>query len=353
MPELPLLREQLHFMLDRGETWVKDNWSKVNPRIETWWKAYKNWESADTFKQAFLDNRMTVRTFDGTFSKQVSKSFPKGELSVERFFADGQYTACGEQQQKEHSQKFKTKPEHLKYHAQRGIDSSAFANPENFVSRKKKYEEGLHDLSASLLNSKFPIFQQVHHQWVQGAHYSFLPVSWPDDQEVLYRLAQLAKSLKATLPALDELVRGYRAAMTRVKLAQDSDMAIGYTAVPIENPGDGPAYKLRYGLGNKTNSVEVTGVDQEGKLLTKRNTLTVTAQVYADRKKSALNFREILLSKYAVKGLKNEIVIAMRHHAGPFPVYAYREGEELVCYDIEGGNVKPNNKKISASGNMT
>lgn len=341
MSELPLLRDQLHVILDYGETWVIDNWPRVKPRIETWWKVYKRWESTDTFDEAFLDNRMTVRTFDQDFDKQVSKTFGKGTISFpdNRFFADSQYTRLGSTDQQRHGNAYATGAKQ-DFHAKRGIDSSAFANPANFASRITKYEAGLHDLSASLLNHKFPIPDQVHNQG-QGVHYSFLPLSWPEDQEVLYRLILLAKKLRTTLPMLYDMVRGYRAAMTRVKLAQDSDMGVGYTAVPVAEPGDGPAYKLRYGLGNKTT-------------LTGNPVATlVTPERYAARQRAARNFREILLTEYAAKGHKNEIVIAIRQHAGRFPVHAFLKGFDLVCYEIDDNKMKETGHKISLNGKMT
>ena len=45
-----------------------------------------------------------------------------------------------------------------------GIDSSAFANPANFATHAKKYQEGLTQPSASLLNPKLSIFQQIHNK---------------------------------------------------------------------------------------------------------------------------------------------------------------------------------------------
>ena len=142
-----------------------------------------------------------------------------------------------------------------KYHAKRGIDSSPFAVPSNFATREKKYEEGLHDLSASILNHNNPILDQVHNSG-HGAHYSFLPLSEEEDQEVIFTLTRYAKT-RIPFPLLYPKVRGFRAEMTRVKLAQDYDMAVGYSAIPavlpsIEGSGAHLAFKLRYGLGNTT-----------------------------------------------------------------------------------------------------
>jgi hypothetical protein len=228
-----------------------------------------------------------------------------------------------------------------KYHAKRGIDSSPFAVPSNFATREKKYEEGLHDLSASLLNhnTQIFVFDQTHNSG-QGAHYSFLPLSQEADQEVIFTLTRYAKD-RVTFPQLYHKVRGFRAEMTRVKLAQDSDMAVGYSVIPVvkpptESPGARPAYKLRYGLGNTTT---VAGQSP-----------LVTAQIYQARQQTARRFKQILLTR---PGLKNEIVIAIRKHAGPFPVYAVRQGKVLKCYDIVDNEMKLNGKTISANGHLT
>jgi hypothetical protein len=50
----------------------------------------------------------------------------------------------------------------------------------------------------------------------------------------------------------------------------------------------------------------------------------------------------------------NEFVIAMRKHAGPFPVYAFYDGGTFKCYTIEANNkMKLTGKTISALGVAT
>lgn len=337
MSVLSLQRAELNKILDlKDPAKVENNWFSVKPLISNWWEAYKKWESTDTFDKAFEANRMTVRTFDEDFTNQVSKGFNTIDIPGDRYFADNQYTPLDAVEQERHRTAFRRPGEFNKYTANRGIDSSAFANPANFANRRTKYELGLHDLSASLLNHNYPITSQVHHKWVEGAHFSFLPVSKEDDQEVLYNLIQYAKQLKAKLPALDTMVRGYRAEMTRVKLAHDADMAIGYSAVPAPNPGQGPAYNLRYGLGATTTSNSIT--------------MAVTPQLHLARQEAARKFKGILAANL---GKKNEIIIAMRKHAGAFPVFAVRHGRVLECYDIAGGQQIPNGKIISNAGKLT
>jgi hypothetical protein len=127
--------------------------------------------------------------------------------------------------------------------------------------------------------------------------------------------------------------------MTRVKLANEFDMAIGYSAIPVPNPGHGqPAYKLRYSL---TKNTTVAGSD-------KINT-PVTLQMYRERQLAALQFKSILGKRDA----KNEIVIAIRSHEGPFPVYALRQSGELKCYRIVNNAMEFTGKTISSSGVMS
>lgn len=319
-------------------TFIKYNWAELQSRMSGWWTAYKKWEASDTFYEAFRDKRMTVRTFPAGFERQRDKTFDKIDLDYDRFFADGQYTTATPSQQTFHSGRYNWpgNPEREKYWARRGIDSSPFANPANFISRDKKYEEGLHDLSASLLNPRLPIFKQVHNT-EQGAHFSLLPLSFEEDQKLLYDLTALAKALQAALPPLHLVVRGYRAEMTRIKVAQELDMGTGYTIIPSPRPGDGPQYKLRYGL---VASMTAPGVPLG---------IPVTAQVYAARRQAALKFKSILDKRDA----KNEIIISIRRHAGRFPVYAIREGEELACYQIVNNDMERTGDVISADGRVT
>ncbi len=373
---LRVRRDELWNYLIVGKDYVQQHWSSVEPLLNKWWAAYKLWEENDTFNKAFKNKRMTVRTFPGYlgvpkdatvphppirdnwgeagFKKQHAKIFPRGEINVVdtkkntetgetetevRIFADGKFTPLAKEEEEEHDRVFHKTDEHNYYGARRGIDSSAFADPLNFVDREKKYEEGLHDLSASLLNPDLSIFDQIHNNnW--DAHFSFLPLSKEDDQYVLFNLIRMAKELRLTLPALDTKVRFYRASMTRVKLAAEFDMAIGYTAVPVANPQPGsPAYKLRYGLTKNTTIIGATG----------QQTVPVTPKLYADRQQAALRFKSIL----GIRDAKNEIVIAIRRHEGPFPVYAVRQSGQLKCYDIVDSKMVFNNKTISSLGVMT
>lgn len=399
MSQLEYHRQELNKYLNRWQpALLVNNWLPIERAIDGWWKAYKEWEKQDTFDKAFDDDRMTVRTFPAGFEEQRAKEFSTLNIEADRYFADGQYTRLSDEERRKHAEIFNapgeigkihggyleglskreeaieaweqkkpllTKATHQtppipsmpeqpvfpdelmaryreaqKYHAKRGIDSSPFAVPSNFATREKKYEEGLHDLSASILNHNFPIVDQVHNSG-EGAHFSFLPLSEQEDQEVIFTLTRYAKD-RITFPLLYPMVRGFRAEMTRVKLAQDYDMAVGYSVIPVSKPpnessGARLAFKLRYGLGNTT-----TVAGQPDPL--------VTAQIYQARQATARRFKQILLTR---PGLKNEIIIAIRKHAGPFPIYAVLQRGVLRCYDIVNNEMKLNGKTVSANGHLS
>jgi hypothetical protein len=309
-------------------------WVNVKPVIDKWWSAYKAWEAGDTFNKAFLSRRMTVRTFPGGvggFEKQVAKEFDRKEFKV------------GEQK--------------TGHRALRGIDGSAFANPANFGTSDKKYEAGLHDLSASLLNPALPIIDQIHNN-EKDSHFAFLPLSKEADQEMLFQLIRMEKRLRLMLPAMSDAVRGFRAEMTRVKLAYEYDMAVNFSLTGKTTAER--VLKVRYGLMEKTTIV--------GRSLP----VTTTPEMRKARQDAALAFKSIL----GIRDAKNEIVIAVRKHAGPFPVYAVRDGvggksvqkvdgetmqypdrlnDTLRCYSIENNRMKFNDPpiRISARGVMT
>jgi hypothetical protein len=322
--------------------------------------SYKAWERDDDFNTAFSDNRMSVRTFGAKFEDQNRQSIGLADpliLDSSRFIKDSRYTPTTKQEQDGLQKQFKIESNRRRnlvqfepgpggsvkavgaYWQNRAIDSAVFANPANFATRDNKYDWGLHDLSASLLNSKLSIFEQIHVS-EEGAHFSFVPLAQPEDQSVIYTLVRMAKIMRPYWPEMYALIREYRAKMTRVKLAQNFDMGTGYMAIPVKNPGPRDRkFKLRYGL------VEEVTVPKD---VHGSGVLKVTPEVYEGRQQAARNYRSIL-----DRTGKNEIMIALRQHNGPFPVYAQRRDKTLLCYDIVGGSPVPNQHQISENGVMT
>lgn len=128
-----------------GAEHVRNNWVAVNGLIESWWTIFEKWEEKDTFNDAFRERRMSVRTFDADFAKQVSKELKPGAISVTstqkddvevRMFADGKYKPFEGNGAQEHDSRFSGPVESKKYHAQRGIDSSKLRLPK--ISRPAK-----------------------------------------------------------------------------------------------------------------------------------------------------------------------------------------------------------------------
>jgi hypothetical protein len=170
------------------------------------------------------------------------------------------------------------------------------------------------------------------------------------------------------------LIRDYRSRMTRVKIAQNFDMGVGYIAIPVANAGpDDRKFKIRYGLvqtttvpGQKTGESPNKGPVEAPSTLKKgtpppppgaapklvvggyEKGPKVTPEIYKARQQAALNYRGILTREG-----KNEIVIALRQHEGDFPVYAIRDGDKLLCYTIRGGKMVFDYRMISKRGVMT
>jgi hypothetical protein len=337
--------------------------------IENWWRAYKNWEAKDDFNTAFQDHRMCVRTFEegvgvpaqfseddkalqSNFLKQKNFAFKNLDALQEQFWKDSQYlTSLRVDEQQIISVKNNT----AFYHAKRGIDTSAFANPANFATRLDKYKAGVHDLSVSLLKRKEEgLLTQVFHKKEKGTHWTFVALSQEADQEVLFNLIRLAKlnKQKTSNLVLYGLIRTYRAEMTRVKLAHDQDMGVGFTYMPLPEPivthiGKNPIFDPPKTVAFKTHySLAKTHKDRD---TAPNGGIKTTNEYFLARQRSARQFKTIL----ETTTLQNEMVIALRKHAGPFPVNAMRWDDELLCYDIVGNKFKLNGKKISKLGVMS
>lgn len=348
---LKLCREQLNQGLTSTPAeQIPAEWnSSIRRLISQWWSAYKRWEAQDTFAKAYEESRMTVRSFGKDFGKEVHKNIPRGTLKVteERFFANRQRAALDPTDHSQHYAAFHEEAESQKYWQNRGLDSAAFADPANFISREVKYAHGLHDLSASLVNPRKPLNLQLFSSG-DGVHLAFAPLSKEEDQQVIWRLAGLAKRLQAQLPEFYSLIHGYRARMTRIKLARNYDIGTGFIATPAANPGQGPQYKLTYGLG--------TTIKEKGKFAPRPIDPQEQQRLQTSMRQQALQFKQILAGAVLNKGEVNEIVIALREHDGPFPVYAVLRKDQGLCecFDIAGGQRVMNGHTISIQdGTMT
>jgi hypothetical protein len=345
---------------DRGEDeaakYIKGNYLNAKRLIENWWKAYEDWEKQDTFNVAVSERRMTMRSFGPEFSRQVSKTIPMNIADDKRFYANSarQKVPDAIAARRDFNQAVTSG---LYAKPNRGIDSSAFAVPANFSSRAEKYKLGLHDISVKMLipgsgwyteariaqpqsvgnpdNKGFKA--QSHHSGTRETdkpHFSFLPVSKPEDQYVIYKLIQCAKKIGSDIPDFETLIRGYRSSMTLVKLSNHYDMGTGYIAIETKGPKDTLPYKVTYGIGNTTKRRAEEGGGLIG----------VTAEILKARKQAYFKHNANVMK------IGNEVVIAMRKHRGPFPVLAFYDAGIFRCYDIKAGKPEPNGKTISAMG---
>jgi len=341
-------REALNqrLMADAGRTfpqWAAANRGETERLIKTWRDDLKAAEAGESFEDVYADDRMSVRSFGASFDTEVHKGIRDFSIvGVDRVRPDSNYVGkLSAADQGDHRAKFGTSPDKNKfYDPKRGMDSSAFADPRNFASRLTKYTAGLHDISASLLNHQVPLFDQVHHKTDQGAFFAFVPLPPQEDQALLYHLIRAAKETKATQWWLYDKVRALRAEITRVKLAGEDDMGVGYSIIPVSHPQAGqPAYKLRYGLGAKVNPSEGEVPNAKATFADKTKTMVITTkEVYEARQRSGIHYKSILERALRRKnGHKTEIVLALRNHAGAFPVYGKRVGDELKEISIAGG----------------
>lgn len=341
-------REALNqrLMADAGKTfpqWAAANRGETERLIKTWRDDLKVAETGESFEDVYADDRMSVRSFSASFDNEVHKGITDFAIvGTGRVRPDSNYVgklSAGDQA--DHLDKFSKSPDKKKfYDPKRGMDSSAFADPANFATRLTKYAAGLHDISASLLNHQVPLFDQVHHKTDQGAFFAFVPLPPQEDQALLYHLIRAAKESKATQWWLYDKVRALRAEITRVKLAGEDDMAIGYSIIPVSFPQAGqPAYKLRYGLGAKASPSEGEVPNAKATMAHKTMTMVITTkEVYEARQKSGINYKSILdRALRRQNGRKTEIVVALRNHSGAFPVYGKRVGSELQEISIAGG----------------
>jgi hypothetical protein len=213
--------------------------------VKRWLDDLKAKEDKETFKKAFDDKRMTIRGI-GAPASGADDSWKRGGL---------------------------TKPFGTQHKAMTGITGNVTTSeiqlykgvdgmkerlkPANFlpsvkvpnnVKPKAKYALGLYDLSATLLTNDRPITDQI-----KGYHgkaiWVFMPVPRQEDLKTFYGLNQCAKK-PDSCPAYKQYVRMLASRITRIKLAQASDMHTGYIDVAGLDYYAPPKAKtsIRYGL---------------------------------------------------------------------------------------------------------
>jgi hypothetical protein len=327
---------------DNATDIIQRNWAAAEQLIKSWWGVYEAWEARDTFNKAVADRRMTMRTFGEGFNYQLKKTVPMNIAENSRFYANSNRGKLLGDEQASDYQAFQNAVSQPNAYAnpQRGIDTSAFANPANFQSRKLKYEHGLHDLSVKVLIPGEDIKGQSHHSGSANPHFCFLPLSKPQDQYVIFKLIQYASVLRNTVPQLYDLTRDIRSKMTRVKLAHGYDMGTGYIAIRSPGQQDNLPFKVSYSIGNNTKvRKEEMGPDRKA-------FVPVSMDMIRDRQRAYFEHEANVVRRSG-----NEFVIAMRRHNGPFPVYARFDGGMFKCYDLKDNQAKiEDDSKIVTNG---
>jgi hypothetical protein len=285
----PLEREALK-TLGEGESW-----KALKPAIDEWKSRLKQFEKADTFEAAFKDRRMTGR--------QINTAGRGGDFDVRRVHGGVD----------------------RKMKLARDVPSiRTRMNPTNFYNSGKssKNRLGLHDLSASLLNPATNISHQLKHY--QDAVVLFMPVPPEDDLRILAALAKLDDRDEAE-------IRQLKSEITRLKLAQSSDMGTVYVDVSTGRFAPG---KFRYGItGTIIRAKGTTGQD-------------ATAEELAARRTNALKYKSILDDDLASV---NEVVIAYRkHESSLFPMFGKWDGSS--GYNVVNDALKPSGHYISDKG---
>lgn len=256
-----------------------------------WLQALKLWESCDDIHAAYWEDRLVVRAFGPTLAPDhvitLTNPFPRV------------YESNDFERQTNLKDQHAGRITQLAYKydtSQLGILKRK--DPRNFDKGgvggvNRKYELGLHDISATLVNRVRPIADQLHKK--EDAKVMFLPLSQMEDQALC---SALLLSLEQQ-PADPELAHFIRARVTRVKIAGSTDLGTGFTAFPR-----GREYKLKYTL-------PTSGIPDE---------LTYP-EFLARHQHLARNFSDILKNQ---PGPKNEVLLAVRGHGNPYmPVFAY------------------------------
>lgn len=257
-----------------------ETWQERSAQITAWVKRMKQAEAGETWQTAFTANRMTARQIGNKSTNMGGKFTVRNKFEPENRARDREVNL------------------------DRGASGiTARTVPGNFfdpsTGRRAKNEKGLHDLSASLLvmDAKKTILSQL--KPYKDSIVVFMPAPTEDDMQIFNAVANLKD------PDLGEY-RKLKSAMTRIKLAQGSDM---HTTLYDTSERSTDLARIRYG---------VTGRTQRSK--DEDETVADETDIAA-RKSNALEYSSIL-GAGAIQTV-NEIVMAYRAHESKlFPMFA-------------------------------
>jgi hypothetical protein len=200
--------------------------------VDQWWVEYKVWEANDRFVTAIDEGRMSVRqgtpsqTYGEYMGKEAEFAFGARQGEVEKVLYP--------------KERYRTGVDSIKER----MDPSFFGLEDG---ERKKYKHGLHDLSASLMTPTLRLItKQVRWKYAElGKRITiFMPLAKPQDMAMFHELNFKAKQAQTLRPFIHKRVIEIRNRMTRIKLAEDTDIGAGLHNIAA--PGE--PVKLRYGV---------------------------------------------------------------------------------------------------------
>ena len=276
----------------RGTLGPGTTWKELEPAIEVWRSEMLERAKKDTFETAYAAGRMTVRGI-AKDSEQQGGTFPAQIMSGESGTTTG------------------TAKMSLGRNKLTILDR---AKPENWTGettdRAAKQKTGLYELSASLLDpSRKNIFAQLKFYSSPEA-VVFAPAADPSDYQIFAAISELAD---ANLPMLRQI----SSEMTRIIMAQSTDMGTKYVDMSAGNAGT----DIRYG--------------ESGTLIRYPGGIGKAARKHEleARKLNALQYPEILKDP---KKVVNEVVVEYRKHAsGMFPLFTEIDHNSKCFYILD------------------
>jgi hypothetical protein len=296
----------------------------VESLVWRWFGDVKEEESRETWASAFWDSRMTVRNI---LEDRRTGYYSNGGAMVDIRRSGAQNAE---------------RPRGFYIRTMQGIAGvQERMNIRNYGAlakmERRKYEKGLWDVSACLLDPTKQI--KIGGEGTQmyrttgDTIYVFMPVTREEDMRVFFKLHTLAKSRQTGSERFKQFVEIMKSRLTRIRFAFEGDAGAKF----LDFAAEGALYpKFKYGFGN---IMKETESDEE----------------IRQRKIDALTYKTILRA-----GKRNEIVLAYRQHGLPsmgtaFPMYAkrvsrgYNDHKGFVIVDE---NLNPTGQVINLEGQM-
>ncbi len=301
--EVELLRLGLSKLGGAGDTWAGRK-----REIDAWWSRLRDAEAAETWQTAFAQNRMSARQIGST-------SVMGGTFTVQNKF------------DRRNAARSRT------IELDRGAGGIlARLVPANFfdpeTGRGRKDELGLHDLSATLLDStKDPLTVLGQLKPYKDSIVVFMPVPTEDDAQIFHAITTLRDPDGADLGVK-------RSSFTHIRFAQGSDMHTTLVDVSLR-PEDPP--KIRYGVTGRVQRAR--GEDE----------VMADDTDLAARRTNALR-HSVILGAGAVQKV-NEIVMAYRaHRSALFPLFAKWDGNTKRFNALARTTLRPTGAYVTESG---